>query len=57
MTPGDHYTAPSWLAGAARWRVEILARPHHGNVLARWLQGPLRGREARLCTKTLARPS
>lgn len=43
----------------APWRhgiyfaVEPLKKPHRGNRLARWLEGPLKDREARLDAKSL----
>ena len=55
MKPGDVLKAPAWTKGRAWWEVEILKRPRNGCVLVRWREGPLRGREARLETRTLRR--
>ena len=55
MKPGDVVKAPAWTKGSAWWEVEVLKRPRNGNVLVRWREGPLKGREARLVAKTLRR--
>lgn len=59
MKTGDELTAPCFLRRLhhVRWRVRVRARPQKGNVLVTWLEGSLRGREARLETRTLAKPA
>ena len=54
MTP-THHTAPGWGKGETHWRVELLGKPRNGNVLVRWVTGPLKGREARLVWKALTK--
>jgi hypothetical protein len=49
------YLAPAWLPGRALWRFESDRRIRNGNLLGRWIEGPLTGREARLVAKTLRR--
>jgi hypothetical protein len=53
VSKGDIKTAPGFLRGAVRWRVRIEGRPRNKNVLVTWLDGPLRGRPARLEARTL----
>ncbi len=53
MGKGEIKTAPGFLRGKARWRVRLEGRPHNKNVLVTWLDGPLRGRLARLEARTL----
>jgi len=57
MKAGEICTAPGWSKGTCRWRVEVLGRGRNGSTPVRWLDGPLRGREARLETKTLRKES
>jgi hypothetical protein len=54
MSEATH-TAPSFIPGFDRLRVKLLGKPRKSTVLVEWLQGPLRGREVRLCTKTLVK--
>jgi hypothetical protein len=51
------YLAPSWLPGKTLWKFESSQRARNGNLLGRWLEGPLAGREARLEVRTLRRAS
>jgi hypothetical protein len=53
MTRNSVYLAPYWGRGSAWFQVRILACPSRGNVLVKWLTGPLQGREARLATRRL----
>lgn len=58
MKKGEVWTAPAFLRGLSltRWRVELLGgRNAKGNVPVRWLDGLLKGREARLEARTLER--
>jgi hypothetical protein len=50
-------TAPAWTKGSAYWKVEVLGPTRNGNVLVRWLEGPLKGKEARLQARTLQKGS
>lgn len=53
MGKGEIRTAPVFVRGSGRWKVRVEGRPHGGNVLVTWLEGPLRGRQARLEKRTL----
>ena len=55
MKKGDTLYAPSFARGHAMWRVTVRGHGKHGTTVVRWEEGPLKGREARLVSKSLRR--